>query len=104
MRQLSLMEEAFVKILSLQGLLATSTKSSPNNDSSSSAFQFQSVMEGLAYDGTDQAIGHGSDIEDGDSAFFNKVMQRGLQRSFHRQDADCLAGSGLPWRGRPWQG
>lgn len=58
MRQLSLMEEAFVKILSLQGLLATSTKSSPNNDSSSSAFQFQSVMEGLTYDGTDQAIGH----------------------------------------------
>lgn len=58
MRQLSLMEEAFVKILSLQGLLATSTKSSPNNDSSSSAFQFQSVMEGLAYDGTNQAIGH----------------------------------------------
>ena len=58
MRQLSLMEEAFVKILSLQGLLANSTKSSPNNDSSSSAFQFQSVMEGLAYDGTNQAIGH----------------------------------------------
>lgn len=58
MRQLSLMEEAFVKILSLQGLLATSTKSSPNNDSSSSAFQFQSVMEGLTYDGTNQAIGH----------------------------------------------
>lgn len=58
MRQLSLMEEAFVKILSLQGLLANSTKSSPNNDSSSSAFQFQSVMEGLTYDGTDQAIGH----------------------------------------------
>ena len=58
MRQLSLTEEAFVKILSLQVLLANSTKSSPNNDSSSSAFQFQSVMEGLAYDGTNQAIGH----------------------------------------------
>ena len=33
-------------------------------DTLSSAFQFQSVMEGLAYDGTDQAIGHGSDVED----------------------------------------
>lgn len=30
----------------------------------SSAFQFQSIVKGLAYDGTDQAIGHGSDVED----------------------------------------
>lgn len=40
MRQLSLTEEAFVKILSLQGLLANSTKSSPNNDSQAQPFNF----------------------------------------------------------------